>query len=70
MKRIKSIKKFSDEIVAKIKKIDDKALDQLIIDGDQSANSNNWWVERRLGEIFWEIAMNEKADRENKIACS
>ena len=63
MKRIKSIKKFSDEIVAKIKKIDDKALDQLIIDSDETAKDAVWWFERRFAEIVCEVATNEREDR-------
>lgn len=67
MKRIKSISKFSKELVESIKKLDDIKLDQLIIDSGEIGNKNEWWVEKRFAEIVWEIATNEKNIREDTI---
>ena len=70
MKRIKSISKFSKELAEAIKNLDESKLDQLIKDSGDSANSDEWWLEKRLAEIVWEIAMNEKNNREDAIAYS
>lgn len=70
MKRIKSISKFSKELVEAIKKADDKQLDDLIKLSDEYEKSDEWWVEKRIAEIVWEIAMNEKNMREDATAYS
>jgi hypothetical protein len=70
MKRIKSISKFSKELTESINKLDENKLDELIKDSAETANSDDWWVEKRIAEIVWEIAMNEKNIREDAIAYS